>query len=631
MIDLSLNNIQKYYGANKVLEDITFEVKAGEKIGLIGGNGSGKTTILKIIAGIEDLNGGTLSIRKGATVGYLDQIPVYPDDYTVIDILNSAFEDIYEIKNKMRCLERQMGSEEGKKLEDIMRKYGELQSLFEYKGGYQIDEKINKICAGLKMGEAFTKRRFTDLSGGEKTTVILGKILLQNPDILLLDEPSNHLDIESVEWLEEYLKEYGKTVLIVSHDRYFLDRVVSKIVEVERGKAYFFNGNYSYYLEEKERRLNQQLEQYNNQQKKIKAMEDAIKRFRDWGTRADNEAMFKKAKNMEKRIERMDKVDKPILKKPKIKVNFAGGRSGKDVISIEGLKKGFTNNILLDSVDLKIRYGERIAILGKNGAGKSTLLKLIMNHQIPDEGNIKIGSGVNIGYLEQEVVFSNEENTVLTEFIENVLASEGEARNLLARFLFRNEDVFKKVKNLSGGEKTRLKLCIMMHKDINTLILDEPTNHLDIDSREMLEKALSRFNGTIVFVSHDRYFINKISNRVIEVENKKLVNYPGNYEFYKLEKLKRKNLLEKNNIESKTKKNNNYKKQKSIKQQNSLSKDISSLEKEIESLEAMIKRMDSEMEKHSEDYIKLNEIYSEKIELQKKLDKLIEEWVELSE
>jgi ATPase subunit of ABC transporter with duplicated ATPase domains len=631
MIDLSLKNIQKYYGANKVLEDITFEVKVGEKIGLIGGNGSGKTTILKIIAGIEDLNGGTLSIRKGATVGYLDQIPVYPDDYRVMDILNSAFEDIYEIKNKMRYFERQMGLEEGKKLEDIMRKYGELQSLFEYKGGYQIDEKINKVCGGLKMGETFTKRRFTDLSGGEKTTVILGKILLQNPDILLLDEPSNHLDIESVEWLEEYLKEYGKTVLIVSHDRYFLDRVVSKIVEVERGNAYIFNGNYSYYLEEKERRLNQQLELYNNQQKKIKAMEDAIKRFRDWGTRADNEAMFKKAKNMEKRIERMEKIDKPILEKPKIKVNFIGGRSGKDVISIEGLKKGFKNNILLDSIDLKIRYGERVAILGKNGAGKSTLLKLIMNHQTPDEGNVKIGSGVNIGYIEQEVVFSNEENTVLIEFIENVLVSEGEARNLLARFLFRNEDVFKKVKNLSGGEKTKLKLCIMMHKDINTLILDEPTNHLDIDSREMLEKALSRFNGTIVFVSHDRYFINKISNRVIEVENKKLVDYHGNYEFYKSEKLKRKNLLEKNNIKSETKKIDNYKKQKNIKHQNSLLKDITSLEKEIENLEEMIKRLDSEMEKHSEDYIKLNRIYSEKIEAQKKLDKLIEEWVELSE
>lgn len=322
MIEVALNGVGKYYGANKVLEDITFEAKTGERLAIVGRNGTGKTTVFKIIASIEDYNGGQLFIRKGATIGYLDQIPDYPSYYKVIDVLNTAFQEEFKVRQQMRELEDKMSKAAPEELEVIMKRYGKIQSAFEHIGGYDIEEKISRISSGLKITEEFKEREFTYLSGGEKTTVVLGKILLQNPDILLLDEPSNHLDIESVEWLEEFLKDYKGSVLTISHDRFFLDRVVTKIVEIEDKKTNIYEGNYSYYVDEKKRRLQEQFEDYQNQQKKIKSMEEAIKRFRDWGTRADNEKMFIKARNMERRIEKLDKVDRPIIERKKINLDF---------------------------------------------------------------------------------------------------------------------------------------------------------------------------------------------------------------------------------------------------------------------------------------------------------------------
>ncbi|MFA5523887.1 MAG: ABC-F family ATP-binding cassette domain-containing protein [Tissierellales bacterium] len=635
MIDISLNGISKYYGANKVLEDITFEIHSEDRIGLIGKNGTGKTTVLKIIAGIENSDGGILSIRKNVTIGYLAQMPDYPMEYKVIDVLNIAFEKQNEIKAEMRQLEEKMAISDGNELEKIMKVYGELQLSYEHMGGYETEEKLNRVCIGLKLTETILERSFSNLSGGEKTTVMLGKMLLQNPDILLLDEPSNHLDLESVEWLEEFIKEYKGSVLAISHDRYFLDNIATKIVEIEAMKSKTYIGNYSFYMQYKEEMLNLQSEAYKSQQKKIKEMEDAIKRFREWGKVAGEEPMFKKAANMEKRIERMDKIDKPILNQPKIKVNFSRGeRSANEVVSIKGLKKAFGENVIIDNLDLSVRYKERLCVLGKNGCGKSTLIKLLLNKYTQDLGEIIIGSRVRIGYLEQEIFFENEEKTVLETINDYFMIPEGEGRRILAGFLFYGEDVYKKVKSLSGGEKSRLRLCIMMQEENNLLILDEPTNHLDIDSREMLEKALENFNGTIIFISHDRYFINKLAERIVELDNKKLIEYLGDYNYYREKKAEIKAVLVANEVETnkaktadrRLKNNNNAKPEA---EEAKRKKKISYLEDEMSQLEGLISQIDNQMEKEAYNPEKLNELYSEKENLTGKYDDLLSKWVEL--
>lgn len=635
MIDISLNGISKYYGANKVLEDISFEIHSGDRIGLIGKNGTGKTTILKIIAGIENSDGGLLSIRKNTTIGYLAQIPDYPKEYKVIDVLNIAFEKQNEIREKMQQLEKNMANSNEDEIEKIMKTYGELQYSYEHMGGYETEEKLSRVCTGLKFTENMIERSFSDLSGGEKTTVMLGKMLLQNPDILLLDEPSNHLDLESVEWLEEFIGEYKGSVLVISHDRYFLDNIATKIIEIESKKSKTYIGNYSFYMQYKEEMLNLQLETYKTQQKKIKEMEDAIKRFRDWGTRADNEMMFKKAANMEKRIEKMDKVDKPTLSQRKIKVNFAQGeRSAKEVVCIKGLRKSFGENVIIENLDLSVRYKERLCILGKNGSGKSTLIKLLINKYTQDAGEINIGSRVRIGYLEQEIFFEDEEKTVLETINEYFMVPEGEGRRILAGFLFCGEDVFKKIKSLSGGEKSRLRLCIMMQEKNNLLILDEPTNHLDIDSREMLEKALEDFEGTVIFISHDRYFINKLAERIVEIDNKKLIEYLGNYSYYREKKVEsRENLKnekannnEKNSLNKKLIDCNNGK---INSEETKRKKKISLIEEEIQEIESLISQKDKHMEKAAHDFEKLNELYNEKKTLIERYDELLEKWVEL--
>jgi len=635
MIEIALKDVNKYYGANKVFDNVTFEVHTGERIGLIGRNGTGKTTILKIISGIENYDGGNVSIKKDATIGYLDQIPEYPENYKVIDVLNMAFKQQLEIREKMRELEKEMSSSSPEDLELVMKRYGELQHLFEHMGGYEIDEKLSKICTGLKISETFKGRFFSTLSGGEKTTIMLGRMLLQNPDILLLDEPSNHLDMDSIEWLEEFLKDYKGSVLIISHDRYFLDRVVNKIVEIEDGETSLYIGNYSYYLKEKDRRILEQFEAYKEQQKKIKAMEEAIKRFRDWGTRSDDSRWFKKAANMQKRIERMDKVARPSTDRPKIQINFSGDeRSGKDVIKVVGLRKAFDNKIILDDLDFHVRFAEKVCIVGKNGSGKSTLLKILLRKYAPDSGCVEIGSRVKIGYLEQQVSFEDENLSILDTLKSSFTMTEGNARRILAKFLFYGEDVFKKVKNLSGGEKSRLKLCLLMQQDINLLILDEPTNHLDIESREMLEEALEQFNGSILFVSHDRYFINKIAQRIVEINNKKLKEYLGGYDYYRQKKLEEKNLIEAISKNTETKIHEKKPRQEIKKNNEKINKwkekNILELEDQIENIEIQIKEKEQEMEIVSNNYDRLKELFFEKEELQKQLDNLMEKWIEMN-
>ena len=629
MIQLALKEIEKNFGGNRIFEDITFEVQMGERVGLIGRNGSGKTTVFKIIAGIENQDKGSISIRKNSTIGYLHQIPDYPEQFKVIDVLKIAFESQYDIGKQIKILEEQMSSLKGKKLEYALRKYGELNALYETKGGYDIEEKMSKVCTGLKFVENFLNRVFRSLSGGEKTIVILGKILLENPDILLLDEPSNHLDVASIEWLETYLKAYKGTVIVISHDRYFLDRVVTKIVEIEEGETSLYNGNYSYYVKEKERRVLEQFEAFKDQQKKVKAMEKSIKQLREWATQADNEKFFKRAASMQKRLDKVERVDKPLINQRKIQLDFAKtDRSGTDVVSIKGLCKSFNQNKILEDLNLEIRYGECTALIGDNGSGKSTIIKTLLGQVQGEYGEVKLGSNTQIGYLPQNIAFNNEELTVLEAFREDIYILEGPARGILAKFLFYGESVFKRVKNLSGGEKSRLKLCILIQNDINLLILDEPTNHLDIDSRENLEEALMEFSGTILFISHDRFFINKLATRICEIEDKKIISYQGKYEYYK----EKKNEFMRNKIETPNKEKEKKLKNKENTQKQGYTnklKQSERLENTIQELEAKLKEIDIEMNNKGSEYEILLELSKEKQRIQEDLDLIIEKWMEI--
>lgn len=630
MIELALKEVEKYFGGNRIFNNITFEVQSTERVGLIGRNGTGKTTVFKIIAGIERQDKGSISTRKNSTVGYLHQIPVFLEHFKVIDVLKTAFEIQYEINKELKMLEVQMSNLKEKELEFTLRKYGELNELYEAKGGYEIEEKMSKVCTGLKFNDEFLNREFITLSGGEKTIIMLGKILLENPDILLLDEPSNHLDVTSIEWLEGYLKAYKGTVIVISHDRYFLDRVVTKIVEIEDGETSFYHGNYSYYVKEKQRRIFEQFEDYKDQQKKIKAMEKAIKQLREWAIQGGNEKFFKRAESMQKRLDKVERVDKPLIDQPRIKLDFTeADRSGKDVLSIKGICKSFEDKKVLEDLYLDVRYGEATALVGNNGSGKSTIIKSVLGEVIPEKGEIKLGANTKIGYLPQNITFNNEDLTVIEAFREDITISEGAARGILAKFLFYGESVFKKVKNLSGGEKSRLKLCKLIQNDINLLILDEPTNHLDIDSREMLEEALAEFRGTILFISHDRFFINKLAERVCEIEDKKIINYYGDYEYYREKKNEFKGHKTETPREEKTNKKQYSEKPKKQVNTNKL-KETENLESTIQELEAKLKNIDIEMHDNGAEYEKLLELSKEKQRIQEELDIILEKWMDLN-
>lgn len=634
MADIFLNNIEKYYGANKVLEDISFQVTNGEKLGIVGRNGSGKTTIFKILSGVEDYSGGSLNISKNTSVGYLEQIPDYPDKYKSLDILKLAFEREFSMQDKLSKFEEEMSLKQGFELESMMEKYGELQGEFERLGGYKLEEKLNRISTGLGFSKKLLSSKFNDLSGGEKTTILLGKILLEQPDILLLDEPTNHLDINSMGWLEGYLLEYSGIVIIVSHDRYFLDNVVGKIVEIENGKSSIYFGNYSYYVEESEKRYLEELKKYENQQKKIKSMEESIKRMRDWANRADSEKMFKRVFNMEKRLERMDKVNRPDSNDLAMNLDFTvKDRSGQDVIKLENLGKIIEGKQIFKSLNHTFKYGDRVAIIGPNGSGKTTILKIILGEIKDYDGLAKIGSNVKVGYLQQNIKFANEDSSIVDTFREDYICSEEKARSILSRFLFYGEDVFKKVKSLSGGERARLRLCQLMHKEVNTLILDEPTNHLDILSREMLEDTLLDFNGSIIFVSHDRYFINKIAREVLELSCDKFTSYLGNFDYYIEKKLYLESKNEKGKIEkivSKAETDYEINKKKNSLEKSNLKK-IARLEENIEEFEKLIVEKDLEIEENASNYDVLKTLYEDKVELEDKLNKVLDQWMLLSE
>lgn len=667
LYDLQFNGVKKYMDATLVLKNITFLITGGEKVGIVGENGSGKTTILKLIAGKLKLNHcagypyapvppgydeGWVIKSDEAACAYLEQIPEYPKEMRVIDVLKLAFKDIYDIENKLRSLEEDMVLLQGKDLEKALQKYSEYTQIFEVKGGYEITEKLNRVCKGLKFEEDYLNREFKSLSGGEKTTVILGKLLIDNPDILLLDEPTNHLDMDSVEWLEDYLKNYKGTVVIVSHDRYFLDHVVTKIIEIEDKTSDTFNGNYSEYVRLKEEKLRIQYNNYKDQQKKINSMKDSVKELREWALKADNNKFFKRAASIQNKLDRMEKVDRPALERQNMKLSFKKTeRSGNTTIQVTKLTKYYEDRCIFRDADLFIQYGERAALIGPNGCGKTTFLRMLLGEEYPDRGNAVLGANVKIAYLPQNITFANEELTLLECFREDLTISEGAARGYLAKYMFYGGNVFKKIKHLSGGERIRLYLSKLLYDDVNLLILDEPTNHLDTTSIETLEEALAGFKGTIFLISHDRYFINKIAERVIAVEGYAFGDYDGNYDYYKQvkdelkqrednqvsdlskpginEKIKEKEKIHKDtkiqvkkNSQEKTEIQRNQDDKQSL--QINLEDMIEKLEKELDDIEGTINATGSSDNVNLD---QLNQFYIQRESLKAKLEAMIQEWV----
>lgn len=530
-----------YHGANLILNGVTFEIHEGEKVGLIGRNGSGKTTLLRLIARLGKPDAGQLILKKDSRVGYLPQIPVEYDALTVYETLAYEYRELMGCKANMTLLEQDMANpviaEDAERLEQLLRSYASLQEQFEHGGGYEMDAHIQQVADGLRIPAAMYGREFSSLSGGEKTRIVLASQLIGRPDLLLLDEPTNHLDLKGIEWLEQFLRSYTGAVLVVSHDRYFLDRVAGKMLELEDGEAHTYLSNYSGYVREKEERLLIQFADYQEQQKQIKKMKEAIKRFEEWGRIGDNEKFFKKAASIRKALERMDRIKRPILERQSAEFELnPQERSGRRVLQFEGIVKAYGGRQVLQGAEGALEFGEKIALLGDNGSGKSTLLRILLAEESPDTGDVTWGSRVEYGYLAQQETRGEATGTVLSYFRQEVGVEEGEARHILAAYMFYGADVFRSVNTLSGGEWSRLRLALLVMQKPNLLLLDEPTNHLDIDSREALEEALESYGGTVLAISHDRYFVNKLAGRVWELEQGQITSYLGNFDDFRAKK-----------------------------------------------------------------------------------------------
>ncbi|WP_233004849.1 ribosomal protection-like ABC-F family protein [Exiguobacterium aurantiacum] len=528
---IELQHIQKQFGGHAVLIDANLQVNAGERIGLVGRNGSGKTTLLHLIVGADSPDEGTIYRKQRLTIGYLAQIPAHPGK-SGRDVLYTAFTELTRLGDEMRRLEEQMISSDD--IDSLLETYGALQMRYENGGGYAIDSKVNAMIDGLRL-TSFVDRPFDTLSGGERTKVGLALALLQEPELLILDEPTNHLDLEAMTWLESFLRDSPSTLLLVSHDRVFLDAVATRIVECEDGELASFNGNYSAFVAQKEKKLLDQFHAYTEQQKKIKKMKETIRQLRQWANEGNppNEKFYRRAKSMEKALARIETIKKPRLEAVQPDIQFtAQGRTGRDVFEATDVTVTYDRTVF-EHVSFYAGHGERIAIVGPNGSGKSTLLKVLLGHLEPATGEVRRAERAQIGYLSQHIDF-DDSHRLIEAFRDRIAVDEGKARQLLAQFLFYGASVFKPVKDLSGGEKMRLMLAILMHEDINVLVLDEPTNHLDIEAREALEDALDRFTGTLVAVSHDRYFLNKLFPITYWLDGT-ATHFPGNVS-YALEK-----------------------------------------------------------------------------------------------
>lgn len=548
MIILDVNKVSKNFGFGQLFENISFSLNEGETISVVGPNGCGKSTLLKLIAGIERFDSGTINIKKDAKVAYLDQTSSsIKDDRKVYEILKDAFSNLNQMEERLSFLQSKLNENLSEdEYNQTLQRYCSLLEKFSLEGGYDIDVNISVVAQGLKIGKDLLEKPYTNLSGGEKTLVSLARELLRKPDLFLLDEPTNHLDIERIEWLENYIKSFKGAAVIVSHDRYFLDRMSNKILSLDGNKPKIYATNYSGYLKERERDFEAQMAEYKDQQEAMKRIETQIKYFAERGMATNSSSLCDRAHSLQTQLDRMKKnaVEKPRRAK-KFDVDFDRLRkSSKRVIEAKDLSVSVPNGkTILDKINLHICAGERVTIIGANGSGKSTFLKTVMNVQdLPISGELFVGPSVKIGYLPQIIEFENEDQKLLDCFREEACVHEETARKILANFQFYKDDVDKKVKNLSGGEKIRVKLALLLQQKINTLIFDEPTNHIDIPTKEVLEDALEKFDGTLIFVSHDRYFINKFADRTIEFENGHATSYLGGYDYYKAEKTKKKNV-----------------------------------------------------------------------------------------
>ena len=629
MIEIQVKDLVKSFEVgHNVLDGLTFQIDQGERVGLLGKNGAGKTTLFKILTGEIDYDEGQVTIGQGRRVGLISQIPVYPAGYTVEDVLRSAFDRLHALAEEMEALTARMAA--GENDPTLLRRYGTLSEKFETFGGYDTDVAVNKIANGLSISREMRSQLFDSLSGGEKTRVNLGRLILEDTDILLLDEPTNHLDLHATEWLEEYIRGFRGTVVTISHDRYFLDRIVTRVIEIAGGKAEFYSGNYSFYAVEKERRFQERMKQYEKEQAKIEQLEKAAEQLRMWAFQGMDKT-YRRAISMEKRIERMRTTSKPTQAR-KMDARFSTAEfHGDEVLALRNLAKSYGDKHLFDGINLKIEGGERIALIGDNGTGKSTMIKMIMGELYPDDGRIRTGPQVRAAYLPQIVHFDHPD----WNLVENMMAakrglSAQSARNRLAAYDFRGEDVMKPVSVLSGGEQSRLRLCMLMDDEINFLILDEPTNHLDIDSREWIEEAVEAYDGTLLFVSHDRYFINRFATRIWELADGTITDYPMGFTQYR--QVKAQEEAEKAEAPKPVKeKPVTERPARGNKAQQAARKQLTICERDIAKVEERLAALDADMEAAACDYEKLNELVQEKETVQAELDALYEKWERLSE
>lgn len=637
---LGCKDIHKSYGVDIILDKVSFNLEDNQKAAIVGVNGAGKTTLFKILTGEISKDSGEIFMPKGTKVGYLAQNPVLEGTETIYNELLQVFRPILDMEQKLRDMEQKMAHITGTDLDEHMALYSKLQEEFEKLDGYSYKSRIKGILKGLGFTEDEYDNPINQLSGGQKTRVYLGRLLLTKPDILFLDEPTNHLDIESIQWLEDFLRGYEGAVLIISHDRYFMDRIVTKVIEIENKKSYVYEGNYSFYSHQKELNREIQLKQYENQQKEIKKQQEVIKTLRSF----NREKSIKRAESREKSLEKMEKLDKPENLPEKMRLRIEPKiSSGNDVLCGENLSKSYDGVKIFENVSFDIKREDKVAIIGPNGVGKSTLFKMLMGQVSGDSGNIRIGANVNIGYYDQEQQNLHYEKTIFQEIADEYpTMTNGEIRSVLASFVFTGDDINKPIAALSGGEKGRVALAKIMLSNANVLMLDEPTNHLDMFSKEILEDALNNYTGTIIYISHDRYFIEKTAQKIFELTPAGINVFLGNYSYY-LEKKRQNKLIqeelmsEQNKdfkeeiiLESATKLDWKAQKQEQAKLRKAINK-IASIEKEIEKIETKIKELEDMLfdDKISSDSMRTREIFEEKVKHEERLDHLMEEWEEL--
>ena len=615
MVDIQVKNLTKFFtiGEN-LLEGLSFEVQEGECVAILGRNGCGKTTLFKILTGEMDYDDGEVYVNPNKRLGLISQIPRFPEGYTVEDVLRSAYAVLTATKRKMEELEAAMAAGA---TADQLREYDTLVNLFQAGGGYEMDVEVDKICNGLGITADRRTQLFDSLSGGEKTRVNLARLLLEKTDILLLDEPTNHLDLKSVEWLEGYINTFKGTVLAISHDRYFLDVVADRVIEITDGHAEFYSGNYSFYMEEKQARFNLQLKQYEQEQAKLKQLGYTVERMKGWGI--NNRTLYRRAMSIQHRMERIKKTEKPKTERT-MKASFAEKDfSGDVVFTMKNVEKAFGDRTLFSDVALRVEGGERIAILGDNGTGKSTFLKCLLGEE-DCSGKIQFGPTVKWGYLPQIIKFSHPERTLYDTMLYEKNCTPQTARDRLGAFLFQGEDVFKTVNTLSGGEQSRLRLCMLMDEKINLLVLDEPTNHLDIASREWVEAAIEEFEGVLLFVSHDRYFIEKFAERIWLLEDGAIRDFRCGYA--KFRSIMEHEAAAKPVVTAQPK----PKKEKPKGGTKEIEKLVRRLEREIEKQEQLIAQLDVKIDAAAADYQELTRLLGEKESAENTLMELMEQW-----